>query len=80
MLRDISMNKYFEINLHHVSIQKNKAHQTTSLIQLKEDNQAVLILIKNAYMYKQLKYINVFYHNICDLLKQNQIQINFVLN
>ena len=63
------MNKYFEINLHHVSIQKNKAHQAASFIQLKEDNQAVLILIKNAHVHEQLKHINVFYHNICDLHK-----------
>ncbi len=80
MLRDMSMNKYFKINLHHVSIQKNETHQTTSLIQLKENNQTVLILIKNTYVHNHSKHINVFYHNIHDLHKQNQIQINFVLN
>ncbi len=69
----MSMSKYFEINLHYVSIQKNEAHQAASLIQLKENNQAVLILIKNTYVHKQLKHINVFYYNICNLYKQNQI-------
>jgi len=52
MLRDISMNKYFESNLHHVNIQKNEAHQVASFIQLRKDNQAVLILIKNTHVYK----------------------------
>jgi len=46
------MNKYFEINLHHVSIQKNETYQVASLIQIREDNQAVLILIKNTYIHK----------------------------
>jgi len=67
------MSKYFEINLHHVSIQKNKAHQTVSFIQLKENNQTVLILIKNAHIYKHSKHINIFYYNIHNLHKQNQI-------
>jgi len=80
MLRDISIDKYFEVNLHCVSIQENKAHQTSLFIQLREDNQAVLILIKNTYVHEQLKYINVFYYNICNLYKHNQIQINFVLS
>jgi len=69
MLRDMSINKYFKINLHHVSIQKNETHQITLFIQLREDNQVVLILIKNAHVHEQLKYINVFYHNICNLHK-----------
>ena len=63
------MNKYFEINLYHVSIQKNEAHQIASLIQLKENNQSVLILIKNTYVHKQFKYIDVFYYNINNLYK-----------
>jgi len=80
MLRDINIGKYLEVNSHCVSIQENEAHQASSFIQLKEDNQAVLILIKNIHVHKQSKYINVFYHNICDLHKCNQIQIDFVLS
>ena len=67
----MNISKYFEINLHHVSIQKNEAHWTASFIQFKKNNQAVWILIKNVHVYKQLKHINVFYYNICDLYKQN---------
>jgi len=52
MLRDMSINKYFEINLHHVNIQKIKVHQAASFIQLRENNQAVLILIKNAHIHE----------------------------
>jgi len=80
ILRDIDISKYFEVNLHCINIQENEAHQTFLFIQLKEDNQAVLILIKNAYVHEQLKHIDVFYHNICNLHKCNQIQIDFVLS
>ncbi len=80
MLRDMSISKYLEVNSHCINIQENEAHWASSFIQLREDNQAVLILIKNAHVHEQSKYINVFYHNICDLHKYNQIQIDFVLS
>ncbi len=80
MLRDMNIGKYLEVNLHCISIQENEAHWAFSLIQLRKDNQAVLILIKNAHVHEQLKHINVFYYNICNLHKCNQIQVNFVLS
>ncbi len=52
MLRNMNINKYFKVNLHCVNIQKNKAHQTALFIQFKEDNQTVLTLTKNVYIYK----------------------------
>ncbi len=39
-----------------------------------------MILIKNVYVFEQLKYINVFYYNICNLHKHNQIQIDFIFS
>jgi len=80
MLRDMGMGKYLEANSHCMSIQENKAHHASSLIQLREDNQATLTLIKDAHVHEQSKHINVFYHNICDLHKCNQIQVDFVLS
>jgi len=80
MLRDMSISKYLEVNSHCMNIQENKAHQTSSLIQLKRDNQVILTLIKNAHVHEQSKYIDVFYHNICNLHKHNQIQVDFVLS
>jgi len=80
MLRDISISKYLEVNLYCINIQENKAHWASSFIQLREDNQAVLILIKNTHVHEWLKHINVFYYNICDLHKCNQIQIDFMLS
>lgn len=65
-------------NLHHVSIQENEAHQTASPIQLREDNQAVLTLVKDTHVHEWSKHIDIAYHNICDLHKQNQIQVEFV--
>ena len=64
MLRNIRLNKYLEVNLHCVSIQKNEIHKENTFLQLKKNNQIVLTLIKNAYVHKQLKYINVVYHYI----------------
>jgi len=48
----MNMNKYLEINLHHVNIQKNEAHQVVLFIQLKKNNQVVLILIKNIHVHE----------------------------
>ncbi len=52
MLRDMKLGKYLEVNLHCVSIQKNKIHKENIFLQLKKNNQAVLTLIKNTYIYK----------------------------
>ena len=52
VLRDMSMNKYLEVNSHCVSIQENEAHQAASLIQLRKDNQVVLILVKNTHVHE----------------------------
>ncbi len=52
MLRNIKLDKYLEVNLHCVSIQKNKIHKENVFLQLKKDNQAALTLIKNIYVYK----------------------------
>ena len=52
MLRNIRLGKYLEVNLHCVSIQKNEIHRENTFLQLKKDNQAVLTLIKNAYVHE----------------------------
>ncbi len=67
------LDKYLEVNLHCVNIQKNETHKKNTFLQLKKNNQTALTLIKNAYMHKQLKHINVIYHYIQDLHKRNQI-------
>ncbi len=48
----MKLGKYLEVNLHYVSIQKNETHKENTFLQLKKDNQTVLILIKNAYVYE----------------------------
>ncbi len=80
ILRDMNISKYLKVNSYCISIQENKAHWASSFIQLRKDNQAVLILIKNIHVHKQSKHINVFYHNIYNLYKHNQIQVDFVLS
>jgi len=46
------LDKYLEVNLHYISIQKNEIHKENIFLQLKRNNQAVLTLIKNVYVYK----------------------------
>jgi len=60
----MKLDKYLKVNLHCVSIQKNKIHRKNVFLQFKKNNQTVLILIKNTYIYKQLKHINIVYHHI----------------
>ncbi len=52
ILRNIKLDKYLEVNLHCVSIQKNEIHKENISLQLKRNNQAVLTLIKNAYVHE----------------------------
>jgi len=64
ILRNMKLGKYLKVNLHCVSIQKNETYRKNTFLQLKRDNQAVLTLIKNAYVHKWLKHIDVIYHHI----------------
>jgi len=50
------------------------------LLQLRENNQTALTLIKNAHMYEKLKHINVIYHHICNLHLKNQIEMFFIFS
>jgi len=76
----MNLTKYLSINHSHVDILEKITHQSVSFTQLKKDNQASLMLIKNAYIHKRLKHIDVTYHHIRNLHKKNQISMNFVSN
>ena len=78
VLRDMGMGKYLGANSHCVSIQEDEAHRASSPIQLRGDNQAALTLVKDAHVHERSKHIDVSYHNIRDLHKRNQIQVDFV--
>jgi hypothetical protein len=41
--------------------------------------QGAIALIKNPYLYKRSKHINIYYHNIQDLKKQDKINIKYIL-
>ena len=64
ILRDIELDKYLKVNLHHVSIQKNEIYRENTSLQLKRNNQAALTLVKNAYVHEWLKHIDVVYYHI----------------
>ncbi len=78
VLKNMNLTKYLSISHSHVDILEKITHQSVSLTQLKEDNQATLMLIKNAHIHEWSKHIDVAYHHIQDLHKKNQISVNFV--
>ena len=43
-----------------------------------KDNQGSLALVKNPYLYKHLKHINICYYYIRDLAEQKKLQINYI--
>ncbi len=47
-------------------------------MQLMNDNQATLVLIKNAYINNRLKHIDITFYYVRDLYKSNRIRISFV--
>ena len=82
-LRDLNLIKYLENNINRVSIVEKKMHQQNLLIQLismqlNDDNQATLTLIKNAHVHERSKHIDVVYHYVRDLYKRNLIRVDFV--
>ena len=48
------------------------------MIDIHRDNQGVLALVKNPYLYKQSKYINVCYYYIHDLAEKRRLEIKYV--
>ena len=78
ILRDMGLGKYLDSNSYCVSIQENETHKKILPLQLRDDNQTVLTLIKNAHVHERSKHIDVVYHHIWDLHQRNQIKINFM--
>ncbi len=80
VLKNMNLTKYLSISHNHVNILEKITYQFISLTQLKRDNQASLVLIKNAYIHERLKHINIAYHHIRNLHKKNQISVNFIFS
>ena len=74
----MGLDKYLDSNSYCVSIQENKTHKKILSLQLRDDNQTVLTLIKNAHVHERSKHINVVYHHIQNLHQRNQIKVDFV--
>ena len=49
-------------------------------MQLKKNNQAALILVKNAYIHERLKYIDITYYYVRNLYMRNRINIFFIFS
>ena len=54
-------------------IRKNR-----TTVDIRRDNQGALALVKNPYLYKRLKYIDVCYHYIRDLAEKKKLEIKYV--
>ncbi len=78
VLKNMNLTKYLSISHSHVDILEKITHQSVSFTQLKRDNQASLMLIKNAHIHERLKHIDIAYHHIRNLHKKNQISVNFI--
>ncbi len=76
----MNLTKYLSISHSCIDILEKITHQSVSLTQLKKDNQASLMLIKNAHIHERSKHIDITYHHIQDLHKKNQISVNFISN
>ncbi len=74
----MNLTKYLSISHSRVNILEKVTHQSVSLTQLKKDNQASLMLVKDAHIHERSKHIDVAYHHIRDLQKKNQISVNFI--
>ena len=77
---DTSYIKYLKYLETCVKIIENFAHESIFSIQLLRDNQATLTLVKNVYIYKRSKHIDVAYYYIRNLCKSNRIRVVFVSN
>ena len=76
----MNLTKYLSISHNCVDILEKITHQSVLFTQLKRDNQASFMLIKNVHIHERLKHIDIAYHHIQDLHKKNQISVNFISN
>ena len=74
----MGLDKYLDSNSYCVSIQENETHREISSLQLRDDNQAVLTLVKNVHVHERSKHIDIAYHHIWDLHQRNQIKVDFM--
>ena len=80
ILKNMRLDKYLDSNSYYVSIQENKTHKKILSLQLRDDNQTVLTLIKNVHVHERSKHIDVVYHHIQNLHQRNQIKIDFMFS
>ena len=48
------------------------------IIDIYKDNQGALALVKNPYLYKRSKYIDIYYYYIRDLAKKGKLEIIYI--
>ena len=48
------------------------------IIDIYRDNQRALALVKNPYLYKRSKYIDIYYYYIRDLAKKGKLEITYI--
>ena len=80
LLKNVDLIRYLKSDLNVMSITKNVKHETIFSIQLKKNNQIANSLVKNLHIHERFKHIDVAYHHVKNLTKNNLIQLNYILN
>ena len=80
LLKNVNLIRYLKSDFNVMSIAKNVKHETIFSIQLKEDNQAANNLVKNLHIHERFKHIDVAYHHVRNLTKNNLIQLNYIFS
>ena len=78
LLRDLGLTIFIGDYFKRVNIIEYKAYKAALPTQIKGDNQAVLVLVGNKYIYNRSKHIDVNYYNIRDLYERNLIIVSFI--
>ena len=48
------------------------------VVDIRADNQGVIVLVKNLHLYERSKYIDISYYHIRDLEEQNKLRVTYI--
>ena len=80
LLKNVNLTRYLKNDFNVMNITKNVKHEKVFSIQLKENNQIANSFVKNLHIHERIKHIDVAYHHVRNLTKNNLIQLNYIFN
>ena len=78
VLRDMGMHHLIGPSPFKPVVKESVTYQETSPVQLKGDNQAALLQVKDAHTHDRSKHIDIAYHFVRCLYKLRRITVEFV--